>query len=77
MATIRPTTVIYSFIIRHLEGQAAQELMNLLDGMCDEGDIDNYTLARRSSEDIDELDIIVRGSPEQREWTAKLRKFLG
>lgn len=77
MATIRPTTVTFSFIIRHLEEQELNELMCLLDGYCEEDDIDNYILARDKAQDIDELDIIIRGTPELREWTTLLRKFLG
>lgn len=73
---VRPTTVIYSFIIRHLSQQDSEELMTLLDVWADEGEIDNYTLARNSAQDVDELDIIMRSSTEHSDWTTALRKFL-
>lgn len=76
MATIRPTGVIFSFIIRRLTAQDAEELMTMLDGLCDLGDIDNYTLARRSGHDLDELDLMLNHTTELSDWQATIRKFL-
>ena len=76
MATIRPTGVIFSFIVRKLAEQDVEDLMNLLDQWCDEGDIHNYTLARRSGQDVDELDLILNHSTELSDWQAKLRGFI-
>jgi hypothetical protein len=76
MATIRPTGVIFSFLIRRMTEQDSEELMNLLDGMCDEGEINDYTLARRSGQDLDELDLMLQHTTELSDWQALLRRFL-